>query len=460
MANYQVLMRKLRPMTFDEVIGQKHVVETLKNSIKANRIAHAYLFSGTRGVGKTTVARILAKAISCENQKDGEPCNKCDTCLAINNSSMVDVQEIDGASNNGVDAIRELRENIIYPPLNSKYKIYIIDEVHMLSASAFNALLKTLEEPPDHGIFILATTETHKVPQTIISRCQHFDFKKISIQDIKNSILSIAKREDFSITEDAAILISREAKGSIRDSLSILEQTISFANRKIEKKHVLEILGAVDRSTVTNIIQDITNGKVIDALDKVQKIYKGGYDLERVANYMVEIFRDSVMLALNRENKDLINSSEGELNILAEIVQEVSIEDLEHWFRMSVKLLEETSRSSLPELIFEIGIVSMARKPKFTEIGNIIESLKTSSSTELVKKKSKIEEVKPLKQKTHIEDKNKIILKPTKPTSSEVPDFYKKQKEDKMNKVKNSPITKIIEKELKDYIIDTKINIK
>ena len=475
--SYQVLMRKLRPMRFDEVIGQKHIIETLKNSIKSGRFAHAYLFSGTRGVGKTTVARLLAKALSCENLKDGEPCNQCESCKSINNSSMVDVQEIDGASNTGVDSIRTIRENIIYPPINGKYKIYIIDEVHMLSTSAFNALLKTLEEPPEHGIFILATTETHKVPQTIISRCQHFDFKKISVVDIQKSILSISKREDFSIKEDAALLIAREARGSIRDSLSILEQVISFSQSKIEKQDVLDILGAIDRTVINSILDYIVNGKTEEVLKEIEQIYKGGYDLERVAGYLVEALRDSIIIALDSKNISFLNTSEEELRALTEITKKTTIEDLENWFQMAVKLLEDTNKSSIPELVFEMGIVSMSRKPKFTNISKIIKAINNNENPELEKKNSEIEQNKQnFIKKTNIDQilskekeapaklknqaptiKNKVSLEIKKPTEATPPNFYKQQKESKLSKVENSELIKTIDTELKEIIVNKKV---
>jgi len=231
--SYQVFARKWRPQVFEEVIGQEHITETLKNALLSDRLAHAYLFSGTRGVGKTSVARIFAKTLNCLNRHEGNPCNTCTKCTEITNGSSVDVQEIDGASNRGIDEIRNLRENIRYLPSSGTYRIYIIDEVHMLTLPAFNALLKTLEEPPEHVKFIFATTEAHKVPVTILSRCQRFDFKRIPIAKIEEQIKKIVQQEGITISDTSIAIISKEAEGSMRDAESLLDQVVSFAGKNV-----------------------------------------------------------------------------------------------------------------------------------------------------------------------------------------------------------------------------------
>ncbi|MEJ2726317.1 MAG: DNA polymerase III subunit gamma/tau, partial [Deltaproteobacteria bacterium] len=240
---YEVLARKWRPQVFQDVVGQEHVTRTLINAIKAGRLAHGYLFSGARGVGKTSVARILAKAINCVGGEPGVPCNKCRSCLEITSGSSVDVQEIDGASNRGIDEIRELRENIKYMPSSSRFRVYIIDEVHMLTLPAFNALLKTLEEPPPHVKFIFATTEPHKVPVTILSRCQKFDFKRISFGQIIQQLEKIAAQEEIGISKSGLTLLARAADGSMRDAESLLDQVVSFTGPKVEDRQITEILG-------------------------------------------------------------------------------------------------------------------------------------------------------------------------------------------------------------------------
>jgi len=248
MTYYEVLARKWRPQRFEDVIGQEHVTQTLVNAIKTERLAHAYLFAGPRGVGKTSVARILAKAINCEAGDPGNPCNGCQSCKDITVGSSVDVQEIDGASNRGIDEIRELRENINYMPSSSRYRVYIIDEVHMLTLPAFNALLKTLEEPPPHVKFIFATTEAHKVPITILSRCQRFDFKRIPVAQIVQHLLNITAQEDIHISKTGLALIAREAEGGMRDAESLLDQVTSFSGKEVEDNQVIDILGIVDQN--------------------------------------------------------------------------------------------------------------------------------------------------------------------------------------------------------------------
>ncbi len=251
MPSYLVLARKYRPTTFNEVVGQDHVIQTLSNSILSGRVAHAFLFCGVRGVGKTTVARILAKTLNCSGRPEGEanPCNVCTSCKEIGNGISVDVQEIDGASNTSVDNIREINENIKYPPVSSPYKIIIIDEVHMISINAFNALLKTLEEPPPHAKFIFATTESHKVPATINSRCQRFNFRTISAREIVKGMDAILNQEGIAAEEEALALVAREAQGSFRDALSLLDQVIAFGSKRIAAKDVIGILGVAGRDS-------------------------------------------------------------------------------------------------------------------------------------------------------------------------------------------------------------------
>jgi len=250
---YEVLARKWRPQVFQDVIGQEHITQTLINAINTERFAHAYLFSGARGVGKTSVARILAKAANCRQRSEGNPCNRCQSCIDITDGSSVDVQEIDGASNRGIDEIRELRENIKYMPSSGRFRVYIIDEVHMLTLPAFNALLKTLEEPPAHVKFIFATTEPHKVPVTILSRCQRFDFKRIPLVQLVDQLEKIARSEDINIDRSGICMIAREAEGGMRDAESLLDQVASYSGEKIEDRDIIDILGIIDRDLVFDI---------------------------------------------------------------------------------------------------------------------------------------------------------------------------------------------------------------
>jgi len=292
---YEVLARKWRPQVFQDVIGQEHITQTLINAIKTDRLAHAYLFGGPRGVGKTSVARILAKAINCEKGEPGVPCNRCQSCAEITDGASVDVQEIDGASNRGIDEIRELRQNIKYMPSASQYRIYIIDEVHMLTLPAFNALLKTLEEPPAHVKFIFATTEAHKVPMTILSRCQRFDFKRIPVAQIIGQLEKISAEEDIEIGKSGLAMIAREAEGSMRDAESLLDQVVSFTGPKVEDRHIIEILGVIDRDVILNAVRAIIEGAPRGCLEIVDQIYNYGYDIKEFYRALMEQFRNLVV---------------------------------------------------------------------------------------------------------------------------------------------------------------------
>jgi len=263
---YQALYRKWRPLVFEDVAGQDHVSETLRNSIKNDRIAHAYLFCGTRGTGKTSTAKIFSRAVNCENPVDGNPCNNCPTCRGIIDGSILDVYEMDAASNSGIDNIREIRDEVIYAPTNSKFKVYIIDEAHMLTTEAFNALLKTLEEPPGHVIFILATTEPHKIPATILSRCQRFDFRRININDIERRLSKIVKEETINITPDAIELVAELADGSMRDGLSILDQCIAYAKEELRYDDIVEIVGIADKRIIFPVAEAIADYNTSEAL--------------------------------------------------------------------------------------------------------------------------------------------------------------------------------------------------
>ena len=271
--SYTALYRKFRPDNFSDVKGQEHIVTTLTNQIKADRIGHAYLFCGTRGTGKTTVAKILAKAVNCEHPVDGSPCNECETCRAIQAGTSMNVIEIDAASNNGVDNIREIREEVAYRPTQGRYKVYIIDEVHMLSTGAFNALLKTLEEPPSYVIFILATTEAHKIPITILSRCQRYDFRRISIETISKRLQDLMDKEQIQVQEKAIRYVAKAADGSMRDALSLLDQCIAFyLGQELTYDKVLDVLGAVDTETFSKLLRQVIDGKVTQAIQTLENL--------------------------------------------------------------------------------------------------------------------------------------------------------------------------------------------
>lgn len=316
---YTALYRKFRPASFNEVCGQEHIVRTLKNQLVSGRISHAYLFCGTRGTGKTSTAKIFAKAISCLSPKDGEPCNNCEMCRAIDCGRSFNIFEIDAASNNGVDNIRELRDEVAYPPAVGKYKVYIIDEVHMLSLAAFNALLKTLEEPPSYVVFILATTDPQKVPVTILSRCQRFDFRRISGQTISQTLLEYMKDENIDITKDAADVIAGVSDGAMRDALSILDRCISFFyGEKITRDKVLEVIGAADKSVFFEITEAFADFDTMKALDVIKNVFDSGRDINRFINELVIHLRNLLLAKQEGELGSALDYSEENISGLKE----------------------------------------------------------------------------------------------------------------------------------------------
>ena len=307
---YQALYRKWRPSVFEDVVGQDHIVETLKNQINNKKIAHAYLFCGSRGTGKTSTAKIFSRAVNCENPVNGNPCNECDTCKGILNNSIFDVIEIDGASNNKVDDIRNIRDEVVYPPANAKYKVYIIDEVHMLTTEAFNALLKTLEEPPHYVIFILATTEFHKIPATIISRCQKFDFKRITYNDTAMRIRKVAEADNIDVTESAVKLIAKAADGSLRDGLSKLDQCLALGISKIDYKNVANIIGASDPEFLSDFCDLIIDEKLGEALKMLDSGINMGIDTLRLYTDVIDYFRDLMMIKTSDDYSLIINNEQ------------------------------------------------------------------------------------------------------------------------------------------------------
>ncbi len=372
--SYQVIARKWRPSAFEEVVGQDHVVRTLSNAVSSGRIGHAYLFSGPRGVGKTTVARILAKCLNCSEGPTATPCRECAMCRAVANGSSVDVLEIDGASNTGVDNIRELRESVRYAPSHGRYKIYIIDEVHMLSESAFNALLKTLEEPPPHVIFIFATTEPHKIPLTIHSRCQRFDFRRIPLKKIGEHLGRIIREEGVKVEEDALYLIARESEGSLRDAQSLLEQVISFSGSEVGAGDVVDALGLMDRSVIFELTEAVLEKDAARCLNIVEKIHDFGYDLKKVSTELIEHIRDLVVIKVSGDGA-LAGLPEGEAKRLEALGECVGLERLQMLFGIFTRGYEEVVRSSTPRFSLEMMLVRASRLEDMKPVGELIARL-------------------------------------------------------------------------------------
>ena len=337
--SYMALYRKFRPGEFEDVKGQDHISQTLQNQIKANRIGHAYLFCGTRGTGKTSVAKIFAKAVNCEHPVNGSPCGECEMCRAISEGRSMNVIEIDAASNNGVDNIREIREEVAYRPTEGKYKVYIIDEVHMLSIGAFNALLKTLEEPPEYVIFILATTEAHKIPITIMSRCQRYDFKRISIDTISERLMDLMEREQVEVEERAIRYIAKAADGSMRDALSLLDQCLAFyLGQKLIYDHVLEVLGAVDTEVFSRLLREIISRDVVKVLKSVEELVMQGRELGQLATDFTWYLRNLLLAKSSDNMEDVLDVSSENLAQLKEEAQMIENDTLIRYIRIFSEL--------------------------------------------------------------------------------------------------------------------------
>ena len=355
---YQALYRKWRPMSFDDVVSQPHVTTTLKNQIKNGKTAHAYLFTGSRGTGKTTCARIFAKAVNCENPHDGEPCLDCKICKAADNGTLADIIEIDAASNSKVDDIRELREGVIYTPEMCKYKVYIIDEVHMLSPGAFNALLKTMEEPPEHVKFILATTEIHKVPSTIVSRCQHFDFHRIRTEDIVDRLSFIAKQEGFTLEQDAAALIARLSDGGMRDALSLLDQCVAYDDH-ITLEVVSGAAGIAGRDHLFDIIENIADKDAASALKVVDRLYSMSKDLKVLANELLVQMRNVMLVKTVDNSKELVICLPDEYERLQKIADKLRLEDILRDISVLQECSERFARCTSKRVEMEMTIIKL-----------------------------------------------------------------------------------------------------
>ena len=380
---YLALYRKYRPRTFDEVIGQDHIVKTLINQIKLDKISHAYLFCGSRGTGKTSTAKIFAKAINCENSKNGSPCLECETCKALDGTN-IDVLEIDAASNNGVDEIRDLREKVKYPPVVGKYKVYIIDEVHMLSTSAFNALLKTLEEPPAHTVFVLATTEVHKLPATILSRCLRFDFKLVSLEDLSSLLKKVLDSENVKYDEQAINVIARAGEGSVRDTLSIADRCVSFAGDELTYKQVLSVLGVSEREVLINITNNILSKKIGEALVDLDKVLSSGKSPLVFSNDLIAYYRDLLLIyTLGDASREIVvvkddiyasMKAQAVSENYAEIVKAIEVlSEIEQELRYSVQ----------PRIVLETAIIKIVSESnlerRVEKLEEIVKTLKFPS---------------------------------------------------------------------------------
>ncbi len=372
---YLVLARKYRPQTFEEVVGQEHVTRTLKNAISGNRVAHAILFSGPRGTGKTTIARILAKAVNCESGPTPTPCNACRSCQDITAGRGVDVFEIDGASNNSVDQVRELRDNSRYMPAHSRYKIYIIDEVHMLSIAAFNALLKTLEEPPAHVLFFFATTEAHKIPITILSRCQRHDLRRIEIAAISQHMEALCRQEAVSISSGNLWAIARESGGSMRDALSLLDQVMASRDGQIDDEYVMNLLGGMDRQVLYDLSEATFARDISRTLALIDAVFKNGQDLKRFYADLLLHFRHLMLVKMKAQPDMLVDLPPNEIETLARQVKGVSIAFIDQVFTLLFNAEPSVRYASQPRLAIEMAFFKIQQITPALPIDLLIEQL-------------------------------------------------------------------------------------
>ena len=373
---YEVLARKYRPQTFSELTGQEHVSRTLQNAIDSGRVAHAFLFTGARGVGKTSTARILARALNCEQGVSLEPCNACPLCKEIKDGTSTDVFEIDGASNNGVDQVRDLRDSVKYLPSHSRYKIFIIDEVHMLSNQAFNALLKTLEEPPEHVKFIFATTEPHKLPVTILSRCQRLDFKRVTLPKIIGRLREIATAEKVVISDPALALIARKGDGSMRDSITAFDQVLAFCGDTVTDEDVATIIGAVDRQLLADTSAAIFAGDPQGVLEVVKRVDGVGYNLRQFCQELIEHFRNLLVISSVKSPEEILDLAAAELELLRQQAAHLSPLEIQRRLTLLIKADGDMAYASFPRLIIEMALLKAATLEPVIPIQELLEKIR------------------------------------------------------------------------------------
>lgn len=434
----ETLYRKYRPRKFSEVVGQKHVTKTLRNALKNNRIAHAYLLTGSRGTGKTSIARILASAANCEKNKNGEPCLKCKNCKEIANFRSVDIFEIDAASHTGVDNIRELKETINVPPTHGKYKVYIIDEVHMLSQGAFNALLKTIEEPPKHVIFILATTEIHKIPETILSRCQRFDFSKMSFENIIEKLSLIAKSEQVKISKDSLELIAIAAEGGMRDAESLLGQIMSLEDKNITKKEVEEILGVSQQLSIEKVTENIIQKDISSVFTEINNLTKEGCDLEVFSKSFLNYLRKILIIKFdnNPKKSNHVEMTKDQFQKAKDFSEKISLQDLLLLMDNFIEAQGKIKSSFIPQLPLEIAFAKSIRhnKNQNDDHSAAVKKVSLSNQKKVVNEKKITEK----KVENKIQEKDSIENSPSKETTN-----HKKRKENK--NIKKVSIEEVLE---------------
>lgn len=437
--SYLVLARKWRPQVFEDVIGQRPITQTLQNAISQKRVAHAFLFTGARGVGKTSTARILAKALNCETGPSINPCNQCKTCHEISSGTSMDVIEIDGASNRGIDEIRELRENVRYTPAKSRHKIFIIDEVHMLTREAFNALLKTLEEPPPHIIFIFATTEPHKIPSTILSRCQRYDFKRIPLKEIVESLKRITEEEKVQISQRGLLYLARESEGSMRDAQSLLDQVISYAGKEIRDEDIVEVLGLVDQKILYDTLEAIADRDAGRCMDVVEQVYLYGYDVQHFCRELLHSLRNLILMKVSQHPGHLIELPEEELQVLRKLAERFPFDHLNHLFNLLLKGEEEVAQSTFPRTMLEMTLIRMATLRPVLAIEDILKKLEGLERTRPPSNVQPVDRERPAHEKRKEFKEARPPKEPKEPQRDEAPSSKKTENSADSQDPDNSP---------------------
>lgn len=374
---YLAIARKYRPSTFDEIVGQPHVTRTLTRALELDRIHHAFLFTGARGVGKTTAARALARCLNCVNGPTPTPCGECTACVEISHGSHPDLLEIDGASNNSVEDVRELREAVRYPPTSGKRRIYLVDEVHMLSKGAFNALLKTLEEPPPHVVFIFATTEPNKIPDTILSRVQRFDFKRIPVRLVAERLASIAQNEGATVTDDALRLIARAGEGSMRDAQSLLDQVLSAGGTELGVEEVTQMLGLVDRRLLLEMLRGLVQGDPDACLTAIEQVYEYGYELSQFTGELLEALRNATLMRLSDTSHKYVDVPEDEKKALTELTDGLDAAALSRTFNALLEVHDQVAHSSRPRIVLEMAVARLADTRPLLPMDQLLSRLET-----------------------------------------------------------------------------------
>lgn len=404
---YQALYRKYRPKNFKELLGQNHITTTLKHQVERENIGHAYLFSGTRGTGKTSAAKILSRAVNCLDPENGEPCNKCENCISILEDTTMDVIEMDAASNNSVDDIRDLRDKVVYPPSKLKYKVYIVDEVHMLSKGAFNALLKTLEEPPKHLIFILATTEPERLPQTILSRCQRFDFKRITNKDLFHNMKNITEEVGVEVEDEVLNLISRNSDGAMRDALSLLDQCISFNRKEIKYEDALNLLGIANKDIIFKMIDNVNTKDLEKSLFTIDEIIQSGKDIHQFIKDIINHFRNLMIVKSSKNPKDILDIDE--IDRYSEQSKSISIEYILNALEIMNEAESQSKWSSEPRIMLEMAIIKLVKleerlslEERVKELENLLSNGEYPKTSKKVEPRINNREERPIPRKEDI----------------------------------------------------------